>query len=76
MKKICKEYQKLSLTNATNANTYKCNSKEISHTSEKDKQENFNKNNPPIALNALYSKNKEKYILPPFQNTTQIVKNK
>ena len=45
------------------------------YPSEKDDLKKFVKNNGTIVLNVLYVK-KEKYILPMFQNITQIVENK
>ena len=47
----------------------------INYPSEKDDQKKFEQNNLTVALNVLYAK-KKKYILPTFQNITQIVKNK
>ena len=53
----------------------KCNWKDINYQSRKDDLIKFEKNNLTTVLNVLYAE-KEKNILPTFQNTTQSVKNK
>ena len=43
--------------------------------SQEDDWKKFEKNNVAIAVNVLYTKKREIYILLMFQNITQIVKN-
>ena len=52
----------------------KCNWEGINSPSEKDDWKKFEKNNVTIVLFCMLKK--KKYILPVFQNITQIVKNK